>query len=148
MSPRGGTGEGARDTGVLPLLSHALYATWSQALGRRLTIADYRKVGGIHGAVAATADAVYHTLTEHQRDLARQLFISLVQVSADAADTRRRLLTAELLSASPVAPADRHRPSQSTLQFRLLFRTLLMSLVSKGRCRWPGGGAHGWHSSR
>jgi conflict system STAND superfamily ATPase len=37
----------AHETGVLPLLSHALYATWRQGQGtRRLTIADYRRVGG------------------------------------------------------------------------------------------------------
>ncbi|MFI6294419.1 helix-turn-helix domain-containing protein [Nonomuraea sp. NPDC050790] len=82
---------GAHEAGVLPLLSHALYATWRQGGGRRLTIADYRAVGGIEGAVAASATQVYAALSGPQRELARRLFVDLVHVAADTADTRRRV---------------------------------------------------------
>jgi WD40 repeat protein len=92
------TGEAAHDAGVLPLLSHALYATWHQGQGRRLTIANYRAVGGIDGAVAASASKVYDQLTPPQQELARRLFLNLVHVASDTADTRRRVATAELLA--------------------------------------------------
>ncbi|MDH2424959.1 helix-turn-helix domain-containing protein [Sphaerisporangium sp. TRM90804] len=100
VTPRGGVarGEGAHDPGVLPLLSHALYATWRQGGGRELTVAAYHAVGGIDGAVAASAGAVYDELTEGQRELARHLFLQLVHVAADTADTRRRVPVAELLA--------------------------------------------------
>ncbi|MBV8540314.1 MAG: helix-turn-helix domain-containing protein [Pseudonocardiales bacterium] len=88
----------AHESGVLPLLSHALYATWSRGQGRRLTITDYRDVGGIDGAVATSASKVYDGLTGQQQELARHLFLSLVHIAADTADTRRRLTTADLLA--------------------------------------------------
>jgi WD40 repeat protein len=87
----------AHDPGALPLLSHALLATWERSHGGRLTVADYRKSGGIHGAVAASAEEVYAGLTPVQQDLARQVFTRLVHVSDDTADTRRRVPLTELL---------------------------------------------------
>ncbi|MFG1972593.1 helix-turn-helix domain-containing protein [Nonomuraea fuscirosea] len=91
------TGGGAHEVGVLPLLSHALYATWGQGQGRSLTVAAYRVVGGVEGAVAASADAVHDGLTGRRRELARRLFLHLVHVAPDAGDTRRRATLAELL---------------------------------------------------
>ncbi|MEV4316750.1 helix-turn-helix domain-containing protein [Actinocrispum sp. NPDC049592] len=95
VAPR--SGEGAHDVGVLPLLSHALYATWRQGHGRRMNIADYHEVGGIDGAVAASASAVYDQLSGNERELARRMFLSLVNVAPGAADTRRRVGRAELV---------------------------------------------------
>ncbi len=96
VAPRSRTGPAAHDAGVLPLLSHALYATWDHGQHRRLTIADYRAAGGIDGAVAATASTVYDGLAPAQCELARRLFVSLVHVAPDVVDTRRRATTAEL----------------------------------------------------
>jgi energy-coupling factor transporter ATP-binding protein EcfA2 len=55
--PRGGHG-----AGVLPLLSHALLATWQRRKAGRLTLAGYRAAGGIQGAVAATAERAWSSL--------------------------------------------------------------------------------------
>ncbi|MFF5249185.1 hypothetical protein ACFY3V_33320 [Streptosporangium sp. NPDC000095] len=98
--PRGGDDGDAPEhaAGALPLLSHALYATWQHSRDRRLTIADYRAVGGIDRAVATSADAVYDALDEAGRHRARRLFLSLVHVSPGAVDTRRRVSTADLLA--------------------------------------------------
>ncbi|WP_101787160.1 helix-turn-helix domain-containing protein [Nonomuraea indica] len=98
VAPPGGQEGTAHEAGVLPLLSHALYATWSRAQGRRLTIGDYREAGGIEGAVAASASKVYDELGPREREQARRLFLSLVHVASDTADTRRRMVTAELLA--------------------------------------------------
>ncbi|MEV6842841.1 hypothetical protein [Actinoplanes sp. NPDC051411] len=89
----------AESTGVLPLLSHALFATWSHGDGHRMTINDYREIGGLDQAVAATADTVLAGLTETQRDDARRLFLNLVRVSTDTADTRRRMSRDRLIEA-------------------------------------------------
>ncbi|MEU7909238.1 helix-turn-helix domain-containing protein [Actinoplanes sp. NPDC049118] len=94
----GGGPTRAHDAAVLPLLSHALLATWQHSRDRRLTVADYREVGGIDRAVAASADAVYAEFTEHQSRLARQVFLGLVHIAADAPDTRRRRDWAELVT--------------------------------------------------
>jgi len=89
-------GAGAYEAGALPLLSHALLATWEHEQGRTLSIAGYQAAGGLQGAVAQTAERVYHELSNEHRELARQLFMRLVMVSEEASDTRRRLPLAEL----------------------------------------------------
>jgi len=99
VAPRSGSQQGAYEAGVLPLLSHALYATWEHGGGRRMTVAGYREVGGIEGAVAASADAAFRELTSAQREVARRMFLRLVWVAADMADTRRRAAPAELRAA-------------------------------------------------
>ncbi len=45
------------EAGSLPLLSHALLETWKRRSGRTLTFAGYHAAGGVHGAIAKTADA-------------------------------------------------------------------------------------------
>jgi WD40 repeat protein len=87
----------AHDAGTLPLLSHALLTTWERARRGRLTLADYEATGGIQGAVARTAEQVYAALTPGQQGLARRMFIRLVHVADDTADTRRRVPRYELL---------------------------------------------------
>ena len=46
----------AGEPGALPLLSHALRATWERRDGRTLTVEGYRESGGVASAVARTAD--------------------------------------------------------------------------------------------
>ncbi|WP_431911876.1 helix-turn-helix domain-containing protein [Micromonospora carbonacea] len=82
-------------SGSLPLLSHALLATWSRG-GGRMTIGGYRRIGGIAGAVSETAESVFASLTRPQQELARRLFLRLVHVAPETADTRRRVTRAEL----------------------------------------------------
>jgi WD40 repeat protein len=98
VAPPSRKAQSAHEPGVLPLLSHALYATWDQCGGKKLTIADYNQAGGISGAVAASAGNVYNGLAQAQRELARRLFLGLVHIAADTADTRRRLTPAETLA--------------------------------------------------
>ncbi|MFF4895753.1 helix-turn-helix domain-containing protein [Streptomyces sp. NPDC001068] len=90
-------GRAAHGPGALPLLSHALLATWQNAPHGRLTVAAYHGSGGIQDAVARTAETVFAELSEIQRDIARLIFLRLVHVSDDALATRRRVQRAELL---------------------------------------------------
>ncbi|MCX5207307.1 WD40 repeat domain-containing protein [Streptomyces sp. NBC_00237] len=81
---------GAHDAGVLPLLSHALLATWQRRKGGRLTLSGYRAAGGIQGAVAATAEHAWSGLDPAARTAARLLLLRLVRLGEDTQATRRR----------------------------------------------------------
>ncbi|WP_189302081.1 nSTAND1 domain-containing NTPase [Streptomyces albospinus] len=81
---------GAHDAGVLPLLSHALLATWQRRKAGRLTLAGYRAAGGIQGAVAATAERAWSGLDPTARTAARLLLLRLVRLGEDTQATRRR----------------------------------------------------------
>ncbi|MBA2890074.1 hypothetical protein [Nonomuraea soli] len=85
-----------QEAGALPLLSHTLLAIWENRQGRRMTLEHYRASGGLHGAVATTAEAVYAELDAGQRELARQLFLRMTHIGTSTADTRRRVSRDEL----------------------------------------------------
>ncbi|WP_449479886.1 nSTAND1 domain-containing NTPase [Streptomyces avidinii] len=87
----------------LPLLAHALWATWFAREGNLLTIAAYRRTGGITGAIAATAEARYLGLSPRARNTARLVFRQLVIVRLDADDARRRVSHRDLLDRLPDA---------------------------------------------
>ncbi len=95
-APDGGPPGAGHEAGALPLLSHALLTTWSRSHGGRLTVADYQASGGIRHAIARTADQVYGSLDEEQRDIARRLFLRLVYVADDAPETRSSVRLADL----------------------------------------------------
>lgn len=102
---RAGDAHGAgHEPGALPLLSHALLATWERSRGSRLTVADYRASGGIRDGIARTAEAVYQALDNSERDEARRLFLRLVRVNDEATQTRCRVPVGEL-AGSPDSPA-------------------------------------------
>lgn len=78
------------DSGVLPLVSHALYATWSASSGRRLTLAQYRAVGGLAGAIAQTAEDAIADLPADELAVVRRVLLALVHVR-DAHVTARSI---------------------------------------------------------
>jgi WD40 repeat protein len=102
--PAGGRRPGrGQPAGALPLLSHALLATWEHGQGRRMTLAGYLDSGGLRGAVAQTAERVYGELNHWEQRLARRLFLHLVRVSPDGADTVRRVPLNELAAGARAA---------------------------------------------
>jgi WD40 repeat protein/class 3 adenylate cyclase len=86
----------AREPGALPLLSHALRATWERRDGRTLTVDGYRESGGVASAIAQTADSVLASLPPDQRQLARSVFLRLAENGDGVAETRRRIAIDEL----------------------------------------------------
>ncbi|MBT2225237.1 WD40 repeat domain-containing protein [Nonomuraea sp. NEAU-A123] len=82
---------GACDAGALPLLSHALRATWQQRTGSLLTVAGYERTGGIRGAIEVTAEHAYAQLDAARQQVARHTLLRLVHVGDGVADSRRRL---------------------------------------------------------
>jgi WD40 repeat protein/transcriptional regulator with XRE-family HTH domain len=90
-----GTG-GAYERGVLPLLSHAMLASWEHSRGGTLAIADYLASGGIRDALTQTAERAYGSLTPDQQRLARRLFLRLVHVADDLPPSRATVELGEL----------------------------------------------------
>lgn len=87
--------------GALPLLSHALMATWQRRDGRTLTIAGYERSGGIQGAVARTAETGFARLYPAEQTMIRQALVRLVQLGDGSEETRRRLNRTVLLEQLP-----------------------------------------------
>ncbi|MDX3191654.1 helix-turn-helix domain-containing protein [Streptomyces sp. MN03-5084-2B] len=87
--------------GALPLLSHALLATWQERDGSTLTVAGYRRAGGIAGAVASTAEEAFGSLDPAEQDAARRLLLRLVRVGVHEQDTRRPVRREQLLRQLP-----------------------------------------------
>ncbi|MEO3809000.1 WD40 repeat domain-containing protein [Sphaerisporangium sp. B11E5] len=96
----GGAGGAAYEAGRLPLLAHALRATWQQRHGATLTVEGYRLTGGIQRAVATTADSAFTGLDAAGQRVARATFLRLVRIGEASDDTRRRLSRGELIGAS------------------------------------------------
>jgi WD40 repeat protein/DNA-binding SARP family transcriptional activator len=90
------------EPGALPLLSHALRTTWERRDGRTLTVDGYRATGGIRGAVAQSAEALYGRLSDDQRPLVRDLLLRLVGPGPDGQPVRTRV------PRRTVAPDDAH----------------------------------------
>ena len=67
------------EPGALPLLAHALRATWEERDGRTLTLDAYRATGGVTGAIGSTADQVLAGFDDTDRDIAQQLLLRLVE---------------------------------------------------------------------
>ena len=110
---------GARSTqdqepGALPLLSHALLATWERRRGRTFTVEGYRAAGGVRGAIAETAESVFtDQLDRQQQHLARDIFLRLTELGEGTEDMRRRAALIELVPSAE--QADQVRSILSTL---------------------------------
>ncbi|MGQ0605161.1 MAG: nSTAND1 domain-containing NTPase [Anaerolineales bacterium] len=95
---------GEPEPGALPLLSHALLATWERRRGRTFTMEGYRASGGVRGAIAETAESVFtDQLNQTQQKLARDVFLRLTELGEGTEDTRRRAALAELVRESEEA---------------------------------------------
>lgn len=82
--------------GMLPLLQYALTELFERRTGPTLTLAEYQAAGGVTGALAGRADAIYGRLDPPAQNATRQLFLRLVTLGKGVEDTRRRVLLAEL----------------------------------------------------
>jgi WD40 repeat protein len=88
------------EPGALPLLSHALLETWQRRRGHMMTLSGYASSGGVRGAIAETAEAVFaDQFTHAQQAIARRIFLRLTELGDESApgDTRRRASFSELI---------------------------------------------------
>jgi WD40 repeat protein/transcriptional regulator with XRE-family HTH domain len=110
----GADGTGQPEPGALPLLSHALLATWERRSGRRFTLDGYHASGGVRGAIAETAESVFtDQLDQTQQEIARDVFLRLTELGEGTEDTRRRAGLNELV-----------RQSAEAAQLRAVLNTL------------------------
>ena len=103
--------EVGHEPGALPLLSHALLETWQRRRGRTMTLGGYTASGGVRGAIAETAEAVFaDQFTQEQQAIARRIFLRLTELGdeAGAGDTRRRATLMNSLRSPRKRPA--HKP--------------------------------------
>jgi WD40 repeat protein/serine/threonine protein kinase/DNA-binding XRE family transcriptional regulator len=84
--------------GALPLLQHALNELFCRRAGRVLTRGAYEQLGGVQGALARSAEAIYAALTLADQALAQQLFLRLVTPGETGDDLRRQMRRRELLA--------------------------------------------------
>jgi TIR domain len=88
-----------QEPGNLPLLEYALSELWEHRSDGELTFAAYREIGGVAGALAQRANALYDPLGAAEKSAVRRLMTRLVRVSAadeEGADTRRRARREEI----------------------------------------------------
>jgi formylglycine-generating enzyme required for sulfatase activity/energy-coupling factor transporter ATP-binding protein EcfA2 len=91
----------ADQPGTLPLLQFALREMWARLEIPQMTRANYDAIGGVKGALAQRAQAIFDSLTNNGQDvrtvfLFRQLFTRLVSIDEDTQDTRRVVEREEL----------------------------------------------------
>ncbi|WP_033329300.1 WD40 repeat domain-containing protein [Streptomyces yerevanensis] len=84
------------EPGGLPLMSHVLHETWRRRRGRALTVEAYEAAGGLHGAIAQTAEDVHTGLSAAQAELARMVLLRLISPGEGSPDTRRPAARSEL----------------------------------------------------
>lgn len=84
--------------GALPLLQYALTELFERREDDHLTLAAYRASGGVRGALAARADALYAALAPTAQHIAQQIFLRLVQLGEGTEDTRRRVAWDEVVA--------------------------------------------------
>ncbi len=103
------------EPGALPLLSHALAETWARREAGVLTVDGYRATGGIHGAVAQSAEQMWESLPPDQQATVRDLWLRLVVPAPDGDPAAVRL------ALSVAAPdADRERVVDLLVRCRLV----------------------------
>jgi DNA-binding SARP family transcriptional activator/WD40 repeat protein len=86
----------AERPGALPLVQYALTELYDRREDGRLTLDGYREIGGVGGALAASAEHLYATRHPVGREAVRQLFLRLVTLGKGTADTRLRVPLSEL----------------------------------------------------
>lgn len=76
--------------GALPLLQFALTRIWEGMTEGRAPAQTLEAIGGVGGALAEEAQRIFEKLNNNEKDIARRIFIGLVQLGEGARDTRRR----------------------------------------------------------
>ncbi len=79
------------EPGALPMLSYALQETWRRREGHTLTVAGYQASGGIRGAVAQAAEALYKQVETVRRPVLRDVLMRLVAPGPDSQPVRTRV---------------------------------------------------------
>ncbi len=86
------------EPGALPIFQYAITELFDRRNGNTLTVASYRAMGGVRGALSRRADDLYHRLTVDEQEATRQLFLRLVTITEHDDWGRRRVPASEIVS--------------------------------------------------
>ena len=84
--------------GALPLLQFALTRIWQGLAEGQEPAETLRAIGGVGGALAGEAQRIYDTLNPDDQEIARRVFLGLVQLGEGSKDTRRRTELERIIS--------------------------------------------------
>jgi WD40 repeat protein len=76
--------------GALPLLQFALTRIWEGLAFGKEPGETLKNLGGVGGALAGEAQRIYESLKPEEQDIARRVFLGLVQLGEGTKGTRRR----------------------------------------------------------
>ena len=76
---------------ALPLMQFALTELFDLHAGDDLTLDQFRRLGGLEGAIARRAETVFGALDDHARGQTRTMFAKLVSIGDDGSWVRRRV---------------------------------------------------------
>ena len=93
--------------GALPLLQFALTRIWEGLAEGKEPAATLKAIGGVGGALAGEAQRIYSSLNDKDKDIARRVFIGLVEIGEGTRDTRRRAIAESLTAAQDNATSVR-----------------------------------------
>ncbi|MGY6658580.1 helix-turn-helix domain-containing protein [Amycolatopsis sp. TRM77291] len=94
--------------GALPWLSQALLATWQRRKGITLTLPAFEAWGGIEGALAKSAEAVFLALDQQRQSMTRYVFLRMSEPVTDSQPTARTVKVHDLNDAPGVADVIEH----------------------------------------
>ncbi len=94
--------------GALPLLQFALSRIWEGMVAGQEAGQVLRDIGGVGGALAGRAEALFQELDPADRAVAKRAFLATISLGEGARDTRRRARLAEIVpaDADPAAVKD------------------------------------------
>jgi AAA ATPase domain len=84
--------------GALPLLQFALTRIWAGLTEGKEPAETLAAIGGVGGALAGEAQRIYESLGPDEQEIARRVFLGLVQLGEGTKDTRRRTELERLVS--------------------------------------------------
>ena len=82
---------------ALPLLQFTLWKLWQSRDHNRITMDSYRRLGGGRAALANSANALYESLIQQEKDTMRRILLRMVRPAAGAEVTSSRVRVRELL---------------------------------------------------
>ena len=84
--------------GALPLLQFALTRIWAGLVDGKEPAETLGAIGGVGGALAGEAQRIYESLSPAEQEIARRVFLGLVQLGEGTQDTRRRVALARVVA--------------------------------------------------
>ncbi|MEQ9486777.1 nSTAND1 domain-containing NTPase [Coleofasciculus sp. F4-SAH-05] len=85
------------DAASLPLLQFMLTQLWQRRPVDRLMVAEYYRWGKLQGAIEKHANRVYQSLSANEQQIAKDIFLALIQLNENGQVTARKADPSELI---------------------------------------------------